>query len=113
MPLAKWDNLMIKACVVSGRDASPGPMLKGLIEKAGFVNVKEEIFPFPIGMWPKDKKLKEMGAYNLFQRLENLEGITLALFTRFLGWTSQEVFVFLTDVRKDLKNPKIHACYNL
>jgi hypothetical protein len=56
---------------------------------------------------------KEMGAYNLYQRLENLEGLTLALFTRFLGWSREEVFVFLTDVRKDLKNPRIHACYNL
>ncbi|KAI9867649.1 MAG: hypothetical protein M1813_008449 [Trichoglossum hirsutum] len=113
MPLAKWDSLMIKATEVSGREGCPGPKLKGLIKEAGFENVTEEIFPLPIGMWPKDKKLKEMGAYNLFQRLENLEGITLGLFTRFLGWTSQEVLVFLADVRKDLRNPRIHPCYNL
>ncbi|KAH0538562.1 hypothetical protein FGG08_004850 [Glutinoglossum americanum] len=113
MPLTKWDNLMIEASIASGREGCPGPRLKGFIEDAGFENVTEEVFPFPIGMWPKDKKLKEMGAYNLFQRLEGLEGITLGLFTRFLGWSREEILVFLTDVRKDLKNPKIHPCYNL
>ena len=54
-----------------------------------------------------------MGAYNLCQRLEGLEGITLGLFTRFLYWSRDEVLVFLTGVRKDLKNPHIHPCYNL
>jgi hypothetical protein len=57
MPLAKWDSLMIKATEVSGREGCPGPKLKGLIKEAGFENVTEEIFPLPIGMWPKDKKL--------------------------------------------------------
>ena len=57
MPLTKWHNLMIEASIVSRREGCPGPKLKGLIEGAGFVNVTEEVFPFPIGMWPKDKKL--------------------------------------------------------
>jgi hypothetical protein len=57
MALAKWDDLMIKACDVSKREGCPGPRLKGWIERAGFENVTEEIFPFPIGPWPKDKKL--------------------------------------------------------
>jgi hypothetical protein len=46
--------------------------------------------------------------------MNGLSAGSLAAFTRpksegGLGWSVQEVEVFLTDVRKDLKNLKIHA----
>lgn len=37
----------------------------------------------------------------------------MRLFTNVLGWTREEVEVFLVDVRKDLKNPQIHALMDL
>ena len=37
----------------------------------------------------------------------------MALFTRILGWKKEEVDVFLVDVRKDMKNPKFHAYWNM
>lgn len=40
-----------------------------------------------------------------------LEAISLGLFTRVLGWSREEVDVFLIDVRKDIKNTKIHCYY--
>lgn len=45
---------------------------------------------------------------------ENLLGggllnLSIALFTRVLGWTSAEVETFLIDVRKEIKDTKIHA----
>lgn len=39
-----------------------------------------------------------------------LGGISMAIFTRALGWSKEETEVFLVDVRKDLKDTKIH-CY--
>jgi hypothetical protein len=41
--------------------------------------------------------------------VSNLSGMTMALYTRALGWSTEEVEVFLTDVRKDMKNPRIHS----
>jgi hypothetical protein len=42
-----------------------------------------------------------------------LEGLSMALFTRILGWTKEETDVFLAGVRKDMKNTKIHAYWNM
>ena len=42
---------------------------------------------------------------------EGLEGIILRLFTEILGMTKEEVLVFLTEVRKGLKDKSIHAQY--
>ena len=45
--------------------------------------------------------------------LENMESglsaFSVAFFTRVLGWTLEEVEVFLVDVRNEMKDPKIHA----
>lgn len=63
----------------------------------------------PLGIWPKEKQLKEVGAFNHIQLREGVEGFSLALFTRILGWTADEVQVLLSKVRKDLDNRNIHA----
>jgi hypothetical protein len=50
-------------------------------------------------------------------QLENvtsgLEGFSMAMFTRVLGWTKPEVDVFLVDVRKEMKDMKIHVYWNM
>lgn len=56
---------------------------------------------------------KTVGAWNLVQLEDGLEGFTLRLYTQFLGWKADEVRVFLAKVRKDLQNPRIHTMYDL
>ena len=36
-------------------------------------------------------------------------GLSMALFTRALGWTRQEVEIFSAKVRNDMKNRDIHG----
>ena len=38
-----------------------------------------------------------------------VQGLTLALFTRLLEWTPEQVEVFLVDIRKEFKDRRIHA----
>lgn len=40
-----------------------------------------------------------------------VQGLSMALFTRGLGWSAEEVEAFLVDVRKDMKDTKIHGYY--
>lgn len=51
--------------------------------------------------------------WNLLQLTEGLEGITMALLTRVHKWKMEEVQVLLAQVRKDLKNHRIHSYYKL
>jgi hypothetical protein len=39
------------------RDPNPGTHLEGWLRNAGFVELKQEIFKLPLGVWPKDEKL--------------------------------------------------------
>ena len=56
---------------------------------------------------------KEVGAWNYLQIFEGLEAFTYALFTRILGYSRQEVDVVCAKIRKDMKNPKMHAFFYL
>ena len=44
---------------------------------------------------------------------EGLEAFTLRLFTQMLKWDPEEVQVLLANVRKNLRDPKIHVQYDL
>jgi hypothetical protein len=58
-------------------------------------------------------KQKTIGAWNLLNVLDGIEAFTIALFTRMLGWSAENVQVLLADVRKDLRDPTIHAQLDL
>lgn len=53
--------------------------------------------------------LMSIGAWTHESTITNLSGMSVALFTRALGWSAEELEIFLADVRKDMKNPRIHA----
>jgi hypothetical protein len=42
-----------------------------------------------------------------------LEGLSYAVFTRGLGWSTEETEVFLAAVRKDFNDTKIHAYWEM
>ena len=51
--------------------------------------------------------------WNLENMAPSLEGLSMALFTRALRWSKEEVEAFLVGVRKDMKDTKIHAYWPL
>ncbi len=45
--------------------------------------------------------------------MEGLEAFTFALFTRQLGYSHEEVQKICTDIRNEMKDPKMHAFFHL
>lgn len=62
----------------------------------------------PIGTWPFDPKLKEIGLYQLEQMCDAVESFTLAVLTRILGWGYAECEVLVANVRRDFRNKQNH-----
>jgi hypothetical protein len=83
------------------------------MEEAGFVDVEEHVIKLPVGPWPKDSRLKQVGRLESVNMTQGIQGLTMMLFTRCLQWTPDEVEVFLANVRKDVKNKAIHSYYHL
>ena len=62
----------------------------------------------PVGPWPKDRRLKELGRYQLIQILEAVEPIVLQLFTQVLKWSLLETQILIAGVKSEFKDPKNH-----
>ncbi|KAF2090021.1 hypothetical protein K490DRAFT_71705 [Saccharata proteae CBS 121410] len=110
--VAKYQSLCTEACEKIGRTANPGPALRHAMEAAGYKNVQERIFKLPSGLWPKDKTLKRMGAFNMLQYLEALEIGAFHLFVQALGWSMEEVQVFIAKVRQNAKDKNTYIYYD-
>ena len=111
--LARWGELISQATASFGRPADSMYKYREQLAEAGFVNIVEAKYKWPGNRWPKDPKLKELGMYNNSMLGDSLTGISQALFTRVLGWSMEELEVFLVDVRKEMKDTKIHCYYDL
>lgn len=65
--------------------------------------------------WKQSRLLRgtnrDEGMWNYENIAGGLYGVSVALFTRALGWTAEELEVFLVDVRKELKDTKIHSYF--
>ncbi|KFY08924.1 hypothetical protein V492_05788 [Pseudogymnoascus sp. VKM F-4246] len=82
---------------------------KGWFEERGFEDVTVKVVKLPCNTWPKDPRMKVLGAWEMENLLSNLEGMTMRVYQKALGWTAEEVSVFLVGVRKEIRDRSIHA----
>ena len=54
-----------------------------------------------------------VGMWNHENIAGGLFGVSVALFTRGLGWTAEELEIFLVNVRNEMKDTKIHSYFPL
>lgn len=83
--------------------------MRGFLERESFQDI-DYISPIiPIGSWPKDQRLKEMGRYIRYQLVDTAaESYTMALFTRYGDWSPEEVQVLLAHLRRELLSNTMH-----
>lgn len=110
--LRTWAPNTIPAAEKSGRPINTTDTMRGTIEKAGFVDVREKEYKLPVGPWAKDPVLKEAGRLNYHHWASGLEGWGMWLLTKFgvpQPWEKEEVQVYTGDMRTELKKPQYHA----
>ncbi|RSL47487.1 hypothetical protein CEP54_013397 [Fusarium duplospermum] len=81
---------------------------KGL-EAAGFTEMTSVDYKFPVGGWAKDPRMAEIGNFVKATLENDLEGYTLLLWNNILQWGEDEYQVFLMEMRKYLRNRKVHG----
>ncbi|KAL1995095.1 hypothetical protein VTN49DRAFT_1282 [Thermomyces lanuginosus] len=109
----QYYNEVLGAFEEAGYEPRPGPKLGQWFKDAGFVNIHVEKFVIPYGVWPKDKHLKKLGAWNQAQgEAAGFEAGALAVLTRFKNWAPEEVTVLATKAQADGRNREIHALFN-
>ena len=89
------------------------PHLKARAIEAGFCCVGGEEFKLPVGTWPRDEQLKEIGSIVRASLSGGLDGLTIKPFREILGWSYGEVEVLKANVRNTLRRKSVHTYLKL
>ncbi|EEH06366.1 methyltransferase [Histoplasma capsulatum var. duboisii H88] len=91
-----------------GKEINMAHKFKQMLIDAGFEDVREEIFKVPIGPWPKDPKLKELGRYFLENVILGVEAYAYGFIGKILGWSQAECQVLCAKVKAEFRDRRNH-----
>lgn len=110
--MSQWIHLLIDASEELGKSYKICPLLPGWLTDAGFINIDEKVEKTWIGgTWCDTPRNREIGRWNALNILEGIDGWTMALFTRVLGWDPTSVHALLGKVRQEVQDQEIHAYF--
>ncbi|KAL6407368.1 hypothetical protein AUP68_10199 [Ilyonectria robusta] len=83
--------------------------METLAKDAGFTSVTFQNHKIPVGRWPRDRKIKELGTFVSLSFSQALDGFVKLPLMEILGWDSARTQVFGAEMRSALLNPKTRA----
>jgi hypothetical protein len=107
--LKRWNSLIEEASRKAGRQWDNAQHYRRWFEELGYVDVREYRERLPLSPWVKGKKSKMLSLWLQHDVLVGIEGWSMALLTRQLGWTSEEVTRFVDEVKRDIANTSLHV----
>jgi hypothetical protein len=112
-PFKEWTKLIDQAMMDLGRPIRTGNKLKGWFERAGFTDIKEEVFRMPLKEWPTDPSFRMIGKYNSVSFREGLGGASFRPFREAFGMSVQETEVFIGSVKEEILNSDAKYYFNV
>jgi SAM-dependent methyltransferase len=76
-----WGQTVIDLGARRGKSFSIWKESKERMERAGFVDLVEEQFIWPMNGWSKDPKLRELGRWNQLRVYDGIEGFMIRILT--------------------------------
>ncbi|KAL5319373.1 hypothetical protein ACEPPN_012424 [Leptodophora sp. 'Broadleaf-Isolate-01'] len=117
-----WGKTVVEMGKKFGKSFTIWEESRERMERAGFVDVVETKYKWPMNGWPSPehrthgddgeknwRKLRKIGIWNQLRLYNGVEGFMIRLLTVAGGWSYESAQVFLARMRTELKNPKIHA----
>ena len=110
--LGQWGKIFIDGGQKMGRSFSvvQDETQREAMKAAGFVDIGERNLKMPIGAWPKDAALKEIGMFSQGVIEQDPEGYVLFM-THTLGWSREEILNYIAAVGREVRNARIHPYY--
>lgn len=107
----KWGRIAEELGKKTGASFSVWSETKDFVEKAGFVDVVQHRYKWPMNGWSRNKKLKELGMWNQLRLFNGVEDFTLRPLTQTAGVYSPVPFRE-TCVDQKFDSGQLSAYYN-
>ena len=104
-----WAHTVMTAAEKSGKNWKNSANYARYFEEAGFVDVVERHFQWPMNSWPKGDRLKLMGSYFMKDMVSGIEGLSMAILTRAAGMSKEQVLELTAKAKVGLQDKRIHA----
>jgi len=82
---SRWGKTVTEIGVMSGNSFTIWSQSKDYIERAGFVDVAETRYKWPMNGWPNNSRLKELGMWNQLRLFNGVEDFMLRPLTQIAG----------------------------
>ena len=99
---ARWASELYKAMDKAGRDMRVDPNTCNILRDQGFVDVQEKTFKLYHNPCRTGEVDEQIGRWFNLSLTHGLQGMSMAPFTRYLGWTPGEVNKFVEKVRHEI-----------
>ncbi|KAK3947964.1 S-adenosyl-L-methionine-dependent methyltransferase [Pseudoneurospora amorphoporcata] len=109
--LAQWGPLWQEAGRKIGQPLVTDSIMVNGMKEAGFVNIVVKDYKVPVSPWSKDPKMKDLGLYTYAALNQDLEGALQFMYGKVLGWTTEEIKIYMQYVRKEMKDMDIHPYF--
>lgn len=104
----KWNELLIAGAERGGRSWTNVQYYRNYMEELGLEDIAEKSFYWPTSIWARGRYFKDVATFFQEDLLNALEGVSLRVMG-IMGWSVDEILVFLAGVREDIKDTSIHA----
>jgi hypothetical protein len=106
---ARWNEVVVEGAKKLNRDWHCVQHYKRWFEEAGFQDVIERRFCWPLNPWAKGKRMKTIGLWSMQNALEGVNSISMAIMTRVWGKSLEEIERELEGVRENIRDSSIHS----
>ncbi|KAK3349258.1 S-adenosyl-L-methionine-dependent methyltransferase [Lasiosphaeria hispida] len=107
--LASWARLLDRAGALKNHPRHVAHKMVQWYKEVGFVDVQQRLLKMPIGCWPENHRMKEIGRFWQLCLELGLESLSLRLLNETFGWGLSEMTGLLGRVKQDIRNRSIHA----
>ncbi|KAG9242656.1 S-adenosyl-L-methionine-dependent methyltransferase [Calycina marina] len=107
--IEEWANRTLAASRAMGLCWQKSQYYSQYFEQAGFVDVVEQHFQWPINRWAKGAHMKVLGSWFMEDMSRALYSVSVAALTRGAGMSRAEVNELVDGARRELHDNSIHA----
>ncbi|RMZ10309.1 hypothetical protein D0862_03326 [Hortaea werneckii] len=104
-----WNNNLASASAKAGMWLDAILSVPEILQEKGFANMDQAATKWPLGPWAKGKKEKKVGELLERDLLGAIEGTSMRLYTKILGWSEEAVRKHVEEVHDDIRARKAHA----
>ncbi|RDW68529.1 hypothetical protein BP5796_09186 [Coleophoma crateriformis] len=111
--LDRWSQAFCSASRNLGISTDDSALSKPRMEAAGFVDVREVHFQWPVGTWAHGEINKQIGTLCARNLESGMQGLGREVLLQGAGLSASEVDGLIEGARSDLGNRKLHAYFSV